>query len=250
MTVWGGQSNGVTLTLESAGPVPVGETVGLVARVVQAGPVGAVTEGSEMFAHVTSPGGTTLTYLLRDDGVAPDAVAGDRYFSASASASSVSTSASAPTSTPGGILHLLSALLQLPPSQIALRLPLEPLLLRSRLGGPSLPRHRLQRCRLPLLSASLPLQRLHPLGLPRHRLQQPRLLLVAPRPLPGELLISLRPLPGELLVALSHRPHVLLESGLRGGIRRGRRLVRIRRGWKWGRIRSGWRYLRVRRLRF
>ncbi len=84
VTVWGGQSNGVTLTLESAGPVPVGETVELVARVVQAGPVGAVTEGSEMFAHVTSPGGTTLTYLLRDDGVAPDAVAGDRYFSASA----------------------------------------------------------------------------------------------------------------------------------------------------------------------
>jgi len=81
VTVWGGQSNGVALTLETQGPLPSGQTVELVARVSDSG---VITESAEMYAHVTAPGGVTLTYLLKDDGVAPDAVAGDRYFSASA----------------------------------------------------------------------------------------------------------------------------------------------------------------------
>ncbi len=84
ITVLGGQSNGLTLELESGGPVPLGKPVELVARVAQVGPVDSVADGPELFAHVTSPSGRTLTYLLRDDGVTPDAVAGDLYFSASA----------------------------------------------------------------------------------------------------------------------------------------------------------------------
>jgi hypothetical protein len=84
ITVLSGQSNGLTLALESTGPVALGEPVDLVARVTQSGPVESVAAGAELFAHVTSPSGRTLTYLLRDDGVTPDAVAGDLYFSASA----------------------------------------------------------------------------------------------------------------------------------------------------------------------
>ena len=81
VTVWGAQANGITLTLETSGPVPLGEPVDLVARAVPGSAVGVTTE---MFAHVTSPNGGTITYLLRDDGLFPDAEAGDKYFSGSA----------------------------------------------------------------------------------------------------------------------------------------------------------------------
>jgi|GEM_PF-3503425 hypothetical protein len=81
VTVWGGQSNGVALSLETQGPLPSGQAFELVAR---ARDTGTIADGADMYAHVTSPSGTTLTYLLNDDGIVPDAVAGDRYFSASA----------------------------------------------------------------------------------------------------------------------------------------------------------------------
>jgi hypothetical protein len=81
VTVWGGQSNGVALTLETQGPLPSGQAVELVAHVSD---TADIAEGAQMYAHVTSPSGVTLTYLLNDDGKSPDAVAGDRYFSASA----------------------------------------------------------------------------------------------------------------------------------------------------------------------
>jgi hypothetical protein len=82
VTVWGAQANGIALTLETPGPVPLGEPVDLVARAVPGSAVGAATE---MLAHVTAPDGGTITYLLRDDGLFPDAEAGDKYFSGSAS---------------------------------------------------------------------------------------------------------------------------------------------------------------------
>ncbi len=82
VTVWGAQANGIALTLETPGPVPLGEPVDLVARAVPGSAVGATTE---MLAHVTAPDGGTITYLLRDDGLFPDAEAGDKYFSGSAS---------------------------------------------------------------------------------------------------------------------------------------------------------------------
>ena len=81
LTVWGAQANGIAITLETLGPVPLGEPVDLVARAVPGSAVGATTE---MFAHVTAPDGGTVTYLLRDDGLFPDAEAGDNYFSGSA----------------------------------------------------------------------------------------------------------------------------------------------------------------------
>ena len=81
VTVWGAQANGIALTLETLGPVALGEPVDLVARAVPGTAVGATTE---MFAHVTAPDGGTITYLLRDDGLFPDAEAGDKYFSGSA----------------------------------------------------------------------------------------------------------------------------------------------------------------------
>lgn len=80
VTVWSDQSNGIVLTLVSDGPVPIGEPVDLIARAI---PTNAVADGTEMFAHVTSPDGKTLTYRLRDDGLAPDAAPADGYFSGS-----------------------------------------------------------------------------------------------------------------------------------------------------------------------
>ena len=80
LSVWGARANGIALNLESDGPVPVDQPVDLVAS---ARPLPRVDGEAEVYAHVTSPDGGSVTYLLRDDGLGPDAAAGDGYFSGS-----------------------------------------------------------------------------------------------------------------------------------------------------------------------
>ncbi len=81
LSVWGSRPNSMELSLETPGPVPIGEPVDLVGGARE---LRLLEAHAEMYAHVTSPDGRTVTYLLRDDGLGPDAIAGDGYFSGSA----------------------------------------------------------------------------------------------------------------------------------------------------------------------
>ena len=79
VSAWEYSSNKYSLVLDVAGPVPLDQPTVLMAH-VQDGEDAVVLGDIRLFANLSTPQGQTLVHEMKDDGVGPDAAAGDGFF--------------------------------------------------------------------------------------------------------------------------------------------------------------------------
>ena len=81
VSAWTFSENKFNISLETPGPVPLGQSATLVARVTD-GRHNVSPDGVLVIAKLITPDGSTIVHELNDDGSSGDALAGDGYFSA------------------------------------------------------------------------------------------------------------------------------------------------------------------------